>query len=208
MVMLALPIALGVAALVALAEWLHARRVARVARLAFGPAGRPALWVPAVPVVRTIAAGMACWGLLILFQHDPVTVDTRPSREASRQVLICVDASPSMQLKDAGPEVEKISRAQWGGQVVQGILDRLDMETTRISIAAFYTDMLPVVQETFDKEVVRNALDGLPMYVAFEPGPTQLGKGVPLIENRAKGHFVRIEPAEWDLAFRQLEASE
>lgn len=178
MVTWALPIALAAAALVALGEWLHARRTARVARLAFGPTGRPAFWVPAVPVVRTVAAGLACWGLLVLVQHDPVTVDTRPGREASKQVLICVDASPSMHLKDAGPEVDKVSRAEWGGRVVQGILDRLDMETTRISIAAFYTDMLPVVQETFDKEVVRNALDGLPMYVAFEPGPTQMGKGV------------------------------
>jgi transketolase len=37
---------------------------------------------------------------------------------------------------------------------------------------------------------------------------TQLGKGVPLIENRAKGHFVRVEPNEWDEALRQLEATE
>jgi transketolase len=35
---------------------------------------------------------------------------------------------------------------------------------------------------------------------------TRLGNGVPLIENRAKGHFVRIEPTEWDEAMRQLEA--
>jgi transketolase len=36
---------------------------------------------------------------------------------------------------------------------------------------------------------------------------TKLGNGVPLIEDRAKGHFVRIEPQEWDEAFRQLEVS-
>jgi transketolase len=35
---------------------------------------------------------------------------------------------------------------------------------------------------------------------------TRLGQGVPLIEQRAKGHFVRVEPAEWKEAIRQLEA--
>lgn len=34
---------------------------------------------------------------------------------------------------------------------------------------------------------------------------TRLGNGVPLIENRAKAHFVRIEPSEWEEATRQLE---
>lgn len=175
---LSLAIAIGVAAVVAVAEWRHWRGVARVGRLAFGPVGRPALWVRTVPVLRTIAAGMAAWGLLFLSSYDPVQLDKRPSREASKQVLIALDASPSMHLKDAGPDVEKQTRAVWAGKVVQGVLDRLDMETTRITIAAFYTDMLPVVQETFDKEVVRNALDGLPMYVAFEPGGTKVHEGV------------------------------
>jgi transketolase len=35
---------------------------------------------------------------------------------------------------------------------------------------------------------------------------TKLGCGVPLIEQRAKGHFVRVEPQEWDRAFSQLNA--
>jgi transketolase len=34
---------------------------------------------------------------------------------------------------------------------------------------------------------------------------TLMGKGVPLIEQRPKAHFVRIEPSEWELAVRQLE---
>jgi len=175
---MAIVVALGVALVVAFAEWRHWGNVRRVGRLAFGPSGIPSAWVRAVPVLRTIAAGLASWGLLVLAGYDPVQVDRHPAREASKQLLIALDASPSMHLKDAGPEIEKISRAEWAGRVVHGILDRLDMEATRITIAAFYTDMLPIVQETFDKEVVRNALDGLPMYVAFEPGPTKVHEGV------------------------------
>src|SRR5690606_32183887 len=159
-------------------EWLHARRTRRIARLAFGPAGRPALWAQAAPHIRVAALVAAAWGAATLLMYDPVERDDRPAREASKHLLVCLDVSPSMMLEDAGPDAEKVSRAVWGGKLVQGILDRLDTETTRVTLFAFYTDGLPVVQETFDKEVVRNALDGLPMYVAFEPGATDVNKGV------------------------------
>ena len=36
---------------------------------------------------------------------------------------------------------------------------------------------------------------------------TQMGKGVPFIEERPKGHFVRVEPDEWDQALEELEAT-
>ena len=61
---------------------------------------------------------------------------------------------------------------------------------------------IPAIAAAFD--ACRRVTDRPQVLVCY----TQLGKGVPLIENRAKGHFVRIEPAEWDEAFRQLEASE
>ncbi|MFZ4573754.1 MAG: vWA domain-containing protein [Phycisphaerales bacterium] len=178
MVNLAPWIALVVTLLAAIGEWLHARRVDRVARLAFGPGGRPAAWTVVVPWLRPLAAGAACWGALFLAGYDPIEIDRRPTREASKHLLICLDVSPSMQIKDSGPETEKQSRAIWAGKVVQGVLDRLDMETTRISLVAFYTDALPVLTETFDKDVVRNALDGLPMYAGFKGGATDVQMGV------------------------------
>ncbi len=36
---------------------------------------------------------------------------------------------------------------------------------------------------------------------------TMMGKGVPFIEQRDKGHFVRVEADEWDLALAELEKS-
>lgn len=170
--------AIVVALLVALAEWTHARRIRRIARLAFGPVGRPALWATLVPGLRVVAAGSLAWGLLFLAGYDPVERDSHPVKEASEHVLICFDASPSMHIADAGPDKDKVSRAVWGGKVVQGILDRLDMDVTRVSIVAFYTDALPIVKDTFDKDVVSNVLDGLPMYAAFEPGGTDVSKGI------------------------------
>lgn len=171
-------IAIAVTALVAFGEWMHARRVARVARLAFGPEGVPRLWARAIPVARIAAAGLLAWGLLFLAGYDPIEIDRRPAKNASKHVIICFDASPSMHIEDAGPERQKVSRAVWGGKVIQGILDRLDMETTRVTVVAFYTDAMTIVKETFDKEVIRNVFDGLPMYAAFEPGGTDVNKGV------------------------------
>ena len=171
-------IAFAVLVIVGIAEWLHARRVARVARLAFGPSGRASNWTIVVAPSRTIAAALATWGLMFLVTYDPIEIDRKPAKIASNHLLVLLDVSPSMQLKDSGAEAQGISRAKRAGEVVQAVLDRLDMENTRISIVAFYTEALPIVQDTFDKEVIRNALDGLPMYTAFESGPTNLQKGI------------------------------
>ena len=171
-------IAFAVLVIVGIAEWLHARRVARVARLAFGPSGRASNWTIVVAPSRTIAAALATWGLMFLVTYDPIEIERKPAKIASNHLLVLLDVSPSMQLKDSGAEAQGISRAKRAGEVVQAVLDRLDMENTRISIVAFYTDALAIVQDTFDKEVIRNALDGLPMYTAFEPGPTDLKKGL------------------------------
>ena len=174
----ALWIAIAVAVLVLLAEILHHRRIRRVAHLAFGPDGRPAAWTSIASPLRVFAAAAATWGLLVLASADPAVREETPTREASRHLLIALDVSPSMQLVDAGPDAEKESRAIRAGRIVQGVLDRLDASTTRVSLVAFYTDALPVLTETFDKEVVRNALDGLPMSTAFESGATKITEGV------------------------------
>lgn len=178
--------AIAVVVLVGIGDWMHARRVDRVRHLAFGKTGRASRWTMVVAPSRAIASGLATWGLLALATFNPVEVDRAPAKVASNHLLVLLDVSPSMQLKDSSnssPTVtaidgEKISRATRAGDVVQAVLDRLDMERTRITIVAFYTDALPIVQDTFDKEVIRNALDGLPMYTAFEAGPTNLQKGL------------------------------
>jgi len=170
--------AAGVLLLVIVAEYLHARRVARVARLAFGRSGRPAWWAYAAPPVRCAGLALSVWGAVALSMHEPAAGEVTPEPEASKHLLIALDVSPSMIIEDAGPDAKKISRSIWAGEVVQGILDRLDMATTRISVVAFYTDALPVLTDTTDREVVSNLFNGLRLYVAFEGGPTDLATGV------------------------------
>ncbi len=180
-------VALAVLALAAWAEWRHARRVARVARLAFGPTGRPAWWARFAPIVRAVGLALAVWGALVLMAYDPVEVQTEPDPRASRQLLVVLDVSPSMNLKDAGPGPEKMTRGQWGGRLVQGILDRLDMKDTRISMVVFYTKALPLLQDTTDKNVVASVMSGLPLYVAFTAGETDMQAGIDEAFRMAKG---------------------
>ncbi len=171
-------IAIVVLAVAALAERIHARRVERVARLAFGPTGRPAAWTRAVPAARVAGIALAAWGAAALAQYDPIGGDQTPAPRASKQLLIALDVSPSMLIKDAGPDVEKVTRSSWAGTVVQGILDRLDMKETRITLVAFYTKAITVLQDTTDKNVIANMFDGLQLHVAFRGGATDLASGV------------------------------
>ena len=171
-------IAFVVAAVAGLGEWLHQRRIARVSRLAFGPTGRPSRWVVAAPIIRIIGIAAAAWGSAVLITYDQVGGDQTPAPRASKQLLIALDVSPSMLIKDAGPDAEKVTRSQWAGKVVQGVLDRLDMKQTRITLVAFYTKSMTVLQDTTDKNVIANMFDGLQLHVAFDPGSTDLAAGV------------------------------
>ncbi|MFN8007297.1 MAG: transketolase [Terriglobia bacterium] len=49
-------------------------------------------------------------------------------------------------------------------------------------------------------EVVRSILDRPKAIVCY----TKLGKGALLVEQRAQGHFVRLEPDEWEMALKQV----
>ncbi len=171
-------IAVLVAGIAGAGEWLHYRRIARVARLAFGPSGKPSTWVAAAPYVRVVGVAAAAWGAAVLIAYDPVGGDQTPAPRASKQLLIALDVSPSMLIKDAGPDTEKMTRSQWAGKVVQGVLDRLDMKQTRITLVVFYTKAMTVLTDTTDKNVIANMFDGLQLHVAFDPGPTDLASGV------------------------------
>jgi len=179
--------ALAALVLAAVAEHFHAKRVARIARLAFGPAGKPAPWARAAPVARIAGLALAAFGATALVLYDPIEGDGEPNPRASRQLLVVLDVSPSMNLSDAGPGNDKIMRGVWAGQVLQGILDRLDMKDTRVSMIAFYTTAIPMLQDSTDKNVLANLMDGLPLYTAFKPGETDMQAGIVAAFDMAKG---------------------
>jgi Ca-activated chloride channel family protein len=168
----------GVALLVALAEALHARRVRRVGRLAFGPEERPRAWTRVVAPLRSLCLGAFAWGLatLILNASGLFQATPPPVGSGTRHLVFVADMSPSMYLKDAGPKLDQMRRARMA-EVVEGVLDRVSGDVS-FSVIGFYTDALPVVLKIRDRSVVRNALDGMPLVYAMGVGQTDLGSSI------------------------------
>ncbi|HEY1068394.1 MAG TPA: vWA domain-containing protein, partial [Pirellulales bacterium] len=172
--MVALLAALGLATLAIAAESLHALRVRRVAHLAFGPRGKPALWALAAPLLRVVALAACGWGLTTLLYLPPKAHRSGEILERERKhLLLVLDVSPSMRLQDAGP-TGKQSRTQRASDLLQSFFSRVSIDLYRTSVIAVFTEAKPVVVATSDMEVVKNILDDLPMQYAFKPGPTDL----------------------------------
>jgi len=178
MVMHAELAAAAVAILAAVAEILHARRIRRLSRLAFGPDRRPAPWARLAPALRVAAVAALCWGLVTLLELPPKVhvAQIIPDNERGH-VLIVLDVSPSMRLKDAGPNGDQ-SRMKRASAVMESFLQRVPVELYLLSVVACYNGSKPVVVDTKDIEVVRNIFNDLPMHYAFAAGKTDLFSGL------------------------------
>jgi Ca-activated chloride channel family protein len=170
--------ALAAAILTAFAEALHARRVRRLASLAFGPRRRPAPWAWFAPALRVAAVSALAWGFVTLALLPPKThqAETLPDSQR-RHVLIVLDVSPSMRLKDAGANAD-ISRMARAREVFRSFLERIPIDLYRFSVVACYNGAKPGVVDTKDLEVVHNIFGDLPMQYAFPAGKTDLFSGL------------------------------
>lgn len=166
---------------------LHARRVRRVDRLAFGPGGSSPGWLRPVPSLRVLAVVLLSWALASLWHLGTHRVKPPVLPHAGwRHLVIALDVSPSMQLRDAGPERSQ-TRSKRASDLVQSALKRVALDQLRVSLVAFYTAAKPVAVDCQDPEVIRNALDDLPLETAFEPGKTRLLEGIRESSALAKG---------------------
>jgi Ca-activated chloride channel homolog len=163
-----------------LAEWLHGRRVARVADLAFGRTSAWRKWRFLAAGARILGATLMAWGLSVLYQLPAGSApakDEKTPEGGFRHIILVVDVSPSMRLEDAGPS-GKQKRVQRGKDVVESVLQRVNLDQTRVSVIAMYSDAKTVVKDTVDLGVVRNIMDDLPLRWAFEVGKTNLFAGL------------------------------
>jgi len=165
---------------VGLAEWLHARRIRVVGRLAFGPSGTARGWTRWVPYLRALGLAGFGWGLATLWMirieaDDAASGKGKRAAEATRLVFVA-DLSPSMHLEDAGPKGKQTRQARMR-EVVEAILQRVS-GNLRFGVIGFYTDSLPVVMEARDPELVRNVFNGLPLTYAMPLGETDLGQAI------------------------------
>jgi Ca-activated chloride channel homolog len=178
MVILPEIITVVIVALFAFAEVLHARRVRRMARLAFGYSGRARSWTRAVIPLRVLAAGLVTWGLASLYFEQPKVFKAREAApNQQKHVIIVWDVSPSMKLDDAGSD-GKMKRAKRAAELMRSFFHRVPMEMVKLSVIATYTEAKPVVVDTRDVAVVQNILDDLPLSHAFPSGQTNLFSGI------------------------------
>ena len=169
--------ALLVLLLSALAEALHARRVRVAARLAFGPEGASRGWTIIAPFLRCIALAAFAWGLAVMWQLHQAAKDGKPAdtKEPVRLVFVA-DLSPSMYLKDAGPE-GKQTRQERMREEVEAVLMRVGGDL-RYGVIGFYTEAHSVVMDARDPELVRNVFNGLPLQYVMKAGSTDLGTAI------------------------------
>jgi Ca-activated chloride channel family protein len=164
--------------LVSVAEILHARRVRRVGRLAFGPRGRARDWVLLAAPTRVMGAGLLVWGLTTLYLIDPQFRRPKEVPDAAlKRIVIALDVSPSMELSDAGDKMDQMRRSR-AAQVLMSVMDRVSLEQARVTVVAFYTGAKPVVIDTRDPAVVKNIVNDLPLDYAFENGKTAILDGI------------------------------
>jgi Ca-activated chloride channel family protein len=133
-----------------------------------------------VPWLRVASLTAFAWGvttLLILKLEMPedTSAKKRQDAEATRLVFVA-DLSPSMFLKDSGPDGTLTRHARMR-EVAEGILQRVS-GNLRFGVIGFYTDSLPVVMEARDPELVRNVFNGLPLTYAMPVGQTDLGTAI------------------------------
>lgn len=197
MVISPIGIALIIAALVGSGEFLHRWRCQRIALLAF-PGGTPRTWTAVAPLLRTVAATALGWGLstLMLVPQDDLVGQLRQA--ATKRLVIALDVSPSMDLRDAGPDGLD-TRANRARDVLRSVLARADLNGTRISIIALYNGARPVVIDTVDPEVIRNVLDDLPLEHAFKAGKTTLYEAISIGVTLAQGEqgMTTNRPQPW-----------
>jgi Ca-activated chloride channel family protein len=169
--------AAGTGVLAALGEWLHALRVKRLARLAFGPDARPRAWTVSAPPLRVLALAGIVWSLVVLMSFEGASRNQDRNAAATRHLMVMLDVSPSMQLQDGGDHGTD-KRSTRAAALLRSVMERAASAEVKVTMACFYTDAMPLVTECSDREVIWNFADGLPLHIAYRPGKTDLVKSL------------------------------
>ena len=177
--------ALIAAVLAVLGEWLHFRRVTRVSALAFGPGGRARRWTLVAPVIRVIALSGLTWSLVTLVSFNNFVRDRDSKAHAKRHLMVLLDVSPSMMLKDAGESGAEM-RTTRASAVLKSVLDRVPGDHLRFTAAGFYTETRLLVDDCQDRELVLHLAGGTPFHITYEPGKTDLLKSLNQAEDIMK----------------------
>jgi Ca-activated chloride channel family protein len=173
---LAIYAALGIAVVASLGEWLHARRIARLGTLAFGPLGRPRAWTRLAPPLRVAALAGIAWALVTLLSFNNLVRDRDRRTKSVRHLMVLLDVSPSMLIADSGDG--SFTRMARASEVLRSVLDRVPGDNVRFSAAAFYTEARMLVEQCQDRELMLHLAGGIPFHITYRPGKTDLLKSI------------------------------
>ncbi len=185
----AILIALAAAILTAGAELVHHRRILRVRHLAFGTGAPIPTRVFIASLLRVLSLAALAWAATSLFllppkAHRNVQAEEVPEEER-RHLVLLLDVSPSMRLKDAGLD-SNLSRTERASALIQSMLQRSSDDKLHFTMIAVYNGAKPVVKESRDVEVILNFLDGMPLSGVFPTGKTRLFDGISEVATIAK----------------------
>ena len=169
--------ALAAVVLGAFGEWLHARRINRICALAFGPRARARSWTLVTPTLRVIALAGLAWSLVTLVAFNNLIRERNRQRPATRHLMVLLDVSPSMLLKDAG-ESGTDTRTARASAVLKSVLDRVPGDHVKFSAAGFYTETRLLVSDCQDRELILHLAGGTPFHITYQPGKTDLLKSL------------------------------
>lgn len=169
--------ALAAAVIAGIGEWLYTRRLKRVQALAFGPAGRPRRWTVIAPACRIVGVTALAWSLVTLLSFDRLTRERDGRKPPDRNLMILLDVSPSMLLKDGGENGTQ-TRNERAAAVLKSVLDRIPGDRVRFTAAGFYTETRLLVKECQDRELILHLVGGTPFHITYDPGKTDLLKSL------------------------------
>ncbi|MDO8348882.1 MAG: VWA domain-containing protein [Planctomycetota bacterium] len=159
-------------------ELLHGLRVRRLRHLAFGPDAAPRAWARTAPFLRILAHGGLAWGLVTLMTIEPrVHVTEEIPDEEWRHLILVLDVSPSMLLRDAGTSGD-LRRSDRAKELVDSLFERVPIGKFKITVIATYNGAKPVVEDTRDIELVKHIMASVDMRYAFKAGSTRLFDGI------------------------------
>lgn len=187
-------IAIAIFLFVGAAETLHAFRIYRGRWLVF-PAlrqsglRRATIGVAFIAAARAIALALLGWGVCTLLQLPPTLTAAEDVRltddPAKRRLVVMLDVSPSMGIRDV--DGGRLTRGQRATSLLEDLVSRVDLTQARGSMFAFHSDVRPVLLDTVDPNLIRHAVSGLPLWTAFDPGKTDLGRALTSTFARATG---------------------
>ncbi len=161
------------------AEGLQQSRIHKIQRLAFGPKARPAFWTRLAPAFCVVGIALACWGFTSLWFVVEAQVHKQDHIDENdyKHLVLVVDVSPSMHLKDAGPDGER-TRRQRASDILESLFNRIPMRQFKITFIAVYSDAKMLLEDSQDHEVVRHIMEKMPMWHAYKSGKTRLMSGI------------------------------